>query len=213
MAQFYGVWVGRVTGVYDNWNDCKLQTEKFAGAQYKKLISPTKEQALIEFNSGYYGKNSSSTKKEEITKVKSMEQENVPLDGFLTVDGASNGLNCEFQAVWHPSNERAFSSKVYQGGTNNIAEFLGLVFSIKYLKDKGLPIKIYTDSVTAMAWCRKCKANTTANQTGKATHELDDLISKAEKFLNENQQLISDGEILKWETKQWGEIPADYGRK
>jgi ribonuclease HI len=136
-----------------------------------------------------------------------------PIEGFLTVDGAYNGIFCEFQAVWFPSKEKAFASKRFDGGTNNIAEFLGLVSSIEYLKNKGLPIKIYTDSVTAITWFRNKKANTTATQTGKSTDELNNLILKAEKFLEENNVLLSTAEILKWDTRVWGEIPADYGRK
>jgi ribonuclease HI len=37
-----------------------------------------------------------------------------------------------------------------------------------------------------------------------------ELIKRAEKWLNEN---AFTNEILKWETKAWGEIPADFGRK
>ena len=33
---------------------------------------------------------------------------------------------------------------------------------------------------------------------------------KAEKWLKENKYSTP---ILKWETKEWGEIPADFGRK
>jgi len=35
-------------------------------------------------------------------------------------------------------------------------------------------------------------------------------IARAEKWLRENQ---FSNPLLKWETKQWGEIPADFGRK
>ena len=33
---------------------------------------------------------------------------------------------------------------------------------------------------------------------------------QAEKWLKENKYSTP---ILKWETKEWGEIPADFGRK
>jgi len=36
------------------------------------------------------------------------------------------------------------------------------------------------------------------------------LIHRAEKWLKENS---FSNPILKWETKAWGEIPADFGRK
>ena len=36
------------------------------------------------------------------------------------------------------------------------------------------------------------------------------MIQRAEKWLQENTY---NNPILKWETKAWGEIPADFGRK
>ena len=207
MSQFYGVWVGKVPGIYTTWDECKKQTDKFPKAQYKKLKATNYPEAEIEFKNGFVSKE--TTKQSSSVSNKSSN----PLEGFLTVDGASNSLNCEFQAVWYPSGEVAFKSKCFEGGTNNIAEFLGLVFACKYLKDKNLPLNIYSDSVTALAWVRNKKANTTANQTGKATPELDKLITQAEKFLYDNEELMKKANILKWETKTWGEIPADFGRK
>ncbi len=34
-----------------------------------------------------------------------------------------------------------------------------------------------------------------------------------QKWLEKNPEMISNRTILKWETKAWGEIPADFGRK
>jgi len=36
------------------------------------------------------------------------------------------------------------------------------------------------------------------------------LIERAENWLNENEY---SNKIYKWDTKKWGEIPADFGRK
>jgi ribonuclease HI len=208
MATFYGVWAGRNPGVYDNWNDCKAQVDKFSGAKFSKLKATTKADALVEFNAANTGLGS-------IGSASSAPAKNggKPIENVLTVDGASNGLVCEYQAVWYPSKEFAFASPVLQGGTNNIAEFLGLVSAIKYLQEKKLPLRVYTDSVTAMAWVRNKVANTTARNTGKATEELDGMLADAEKYLRDNEHLLNKLEVLKWETKDWGEIPADYGRK
>lgn len=40
--------------------------------------------------------------------------------------------------------------------------------------------------------------------------KLFELIYRAIKWLNENTY---ENEVLKWETKAWGENPADFGRK
>lgn len=277
MTKFYGVWIGKIPGVYDNWNDCKAQVDKFPKAKYSKLKASNKQEALIEFESLKENKEEVKNSKSEISKTEGLKscpscdsakvkeqwenqefeygtngvklsvkvpvihceecemsftdfrgeqlrqqavdnylrnQENQkPTTEVLTVDGASNGKNCEFQAVWYPSGKKAFSSKVFEGGTNNIAEFLGLVLAIKHLKDKDLPLVVYTDSITAISWVRDKKANTTARTTGKLTNELESLLEKAEAFLMQNKELMKKVKIKKWETKEWGEIPADFGRK
>ncbi len=219
MATFYGVWIGKVPGVYDNWNDCKAQVEKYPKAQYSKLKSQNQKEALVEFENLKEEKlalsgNNNTVNNSSINKSNNIATVNVkPTEEVLTVDGASNGKNCEFQAVWYPSGKKAFSSKVFDGGTNNIAEFLGLVLAIKHLKDKELPLIVYTDSVTAISWVRGKKANTTARSTGKLTSELDNLLKKTEQFLVNNNDLMKKVKIMKWETKEWGEIPADFGRK
>ena len=53
-------------------------------------------------------------------------------------------------------------------------------------------------------------AKVTAADEKIKTEELFKLIERAEKWLRENTYTTK---ILKWETKQWGEIPADFGRK
>lgn len=208
MTQYYAVWVGRKPGIYDNWNECKEQVDKFPGAKFKKLVAKTFKEAQLEFNEN---KQSSEVVVKPIPST--MQNSSKPKEGFLTVDGAYNGKVFEFQAVWYPSRELAFKSPKIEGGTNNIAEFVGLISAISFLHRQNLPIKIYTDSVTALAWLRDKKANTTAHLTGKATDQVKSLIEKSEKVIVNNPQILQDSEILKWDTKNWGEIPADFGNK
>jgi len=35
--KFYVVWQGRTPGIYTDWNSCKQQVDKFAGAKYKSF--------------------------------------------------------------------------------------------------------------------------------------------------------------------------------
>ena len=94
-------------------------------------------------------------------------------------------------------------------GTNNIGEFLAIVHGLALLKQKGFDMPIYSDSVNAISWVRqkKCKTKLPRNEE---TEELFTVIERAEKWLRENTYTTR---ILKWETKVWGEIPADFGRK
>ena len=69
---------------------------------------------------------------------------------------------------------------------------------------KSMPI--YSDSRIAMGWIRikVCKTNK------KPPADVENLIKRAEHWLRTNSFV---NPILKWETKVWGEIPADFGRK
>ena len=84
-----------------------------------------------------------------------------------------------------------------------------LATSLALLKQKGFDMPIYSDSVNAISWVRQKKCKTKLPRTAE-TEELFKLIERAEKWLRENTYTTR---ILKWETKEWGEIPADFGRK
>jgi ribonuclease HI len=50
--KWYGVHVGRIPGVYENWNDCKAQTDGFSGAVFKSFGT---YDAALEFSIGDRG--------------------------------------------------------------------------------------------------------------------------------------------------------------
>ncbi len=60
-----------------------------------------------------------------------------------------------------------------------------------------------------MSWIRKKKANTTLKRTARNA-KLFELIRRAEVWLKNNSYT---NPIEKWDTSNWGEIPADFGRK
>ena len=95
-------------------------------------------------------------------------------------------------------------------GTNNIGEFLAIVHAMALMEQRGLKgYTIYTDSVSGQAWVRRmqCKTNLERNpETEKAW----ELVERAEKWLKTHSFRAP---IVKWDTKEWGEIPADFGRK
>lgn len=83
MGKFYGVKVGRNTGVYENWDDCKKEIDGFKGASYKGF--KTREEAES-FVSGIENKVI-----EENKDTKTIEME----DGkfYLYTDGSFNRVN------------------------------------------------------------------------------------------------------------------------
>ena len=95
-------------------------------------------------------------------------------------------------------------------GTNNVAEFLAIVHALAMLKQRGdSQTVVYSDSRNAMLWVRQKKCKTTLPHTPQFA-QAHDMIARAEKWLNENTVT---NRVVKWETKRWGQIPADFGRK
>jgi ribonuclease HI len=70
-------------------------------------------------------------------------------------------------------------------------------------------LSVYSDSKVAIGWVKNKKAKTKLKETSK-NKNIFDLIIRAEKWLRENSY---ENTIVKWDTKIWGEIPADFGRK
>ena len=95
-------------------------------------------------------------------------------------------------------------------GTNNIGEFLAIVHALALLQQQGKhDTTIYSDSYNAILWVTKKKCKTKLERTPE-TEELFHIIARAEKWLLTHTWK---NPIVKWETKEWGEIPADFGRK
>lgn len=112
-----------------------------------------------------------------------------------------------------PSTFRAVKDVFHYGpvhGTNNIGEFLAIVHALALMKQKDITMTIYSDSMTAQTWMRNRKCKTTLPRTPE-TEELYQLIVRAETWLRNNQPLSTP--VVKWNTEELGEIPADFGRK
>lgn len=115
----------------------------------------------------------------------------------------------EYRGVFVADGVEIFHVGPLEEGTNNIGEFLAIVHALALLQKSGRETPLYTDSVNAMKWVERKKCNTKLEQSER-NRPLFDLIARAEKWLRENSYK---NPILKWETKKWGEIPADFGRK
>lgn len=204
--KYYVVWKGIKPGIYQSWTECQQQIKGFDGARYKAF--PDAEQATKAFKGNmwaYLGKKSGPSKTAGATKGSG------PVWESLSVDAACSGNPgvMEYQGVITKTGQRIFHGGPYPDATNNIGEFLALVHVLAMLKQRDKRIPVYSDSLTAMAWVRNKKAKTSLQQTSR-NNEVFELIYRAEKWLVTNTWDIP---ILKWDTKNWGEIPADFGRK
>ena len=126
----------------------------------------------------------------------------------IAVDGSciNNPGRGEYRGVDLATGQILFLSKAYEDSTNNHVEFLAVVHALMYCKQHRLSIPIYTDSQTARAWVRdrRCgSSHVTSNP------DLKNMIDRAVTFLRSNPA----PKIETWNTRDWGEIVADYGRK
>lgn len=209
-SKFYVVWKGRQVGVYSNWESCKMQIEGFKGAQYKSF--PDRQSAEDAFKAGYQ---QTSQRDYESTRLQVNEttrlQVEMPITQSIAVDAACSGNpgKMEFQGVFVETKTNLFKSPVYEHGTNNIGEFLAIVYCLAWQHKHKLSYPIYSDSVNAQKWVREgvCKTKIEENEKNKPLFEV---IRWAEKWLKTNSFRVP---IYKWKTEVWGEIPADFGRK
>jgi ribonuclease HI len=132
-----------------------------------------------------------------------MTQDNSKPTSGICVDGGTVGNPgpCFYRGVDLETGQIIFEEHLGPG-TNNVAEFLAICHAIHYCDKKGIEPNIWSDSVTAIAWVRDKKHKSSA--AGDIIERMD----KACKFLK-----TKDIKINKWLTKEWGEIPADFGRK
>ena len=127
------------------------------------------------------------------------------------VDAACSGNPgpMEYQAIDLATGYRVFHFGPMKG-TNNIGEFLAIVHALALMQQQGLTEKtIYSDSYNAILWVNKRQCKTKLERTSE-TEPLFQIIQRAERWL---QTHTWRNPIVKWETKQWGEVPADFGRK
>lgn len=198
--KFYVVWRGRQVGVFSNWDSCKIQIEGYKGAQYKSF--PDRASAEEAFKSGY--------QQSAISHQPSAVSQQ-PIGQSIAVDAACSGNpgKMEFQGVFVETKTHLFKSPVYEQGTNNIGEFLAIVYCLAWQKKNNINYPIYSDSVNAQKWVREGVCKTKISETEK-NKPLFDVIRWAENWLKTNNFRVP---IYKWRTEVWGEIPADFGRK
>ena len=115
----------------------------------------------------------------------------------------------EYQAIDLQTGSRVFHFGPMRG-TNNIGEFLAIVHALALCWMHGLHQKtIYSDSYNAILWVRKRQCKTKLEHTPE-TEQLYNIIHRAENWLRTHDY---HNPIIKWDTKKWGEVPADFGRK
>ncbi len=206
--KFYVVWQGKHPGIFESWADCKAQIEGFKGAQYKSFA--TFAEAKKAFNGNYLEYKGKSKGKSELSQEELLKIGD-PNYNSIAVDAASSGNpgKMEYRGVDTKTKKVLFHQGPFEKGTSNVGEFLALVHGLAFLKQKKSNRILYSDSRIAIGWVRKGKCGTKLEKSAKNA-VLFELIERAEAWLKNNRYTTP---IVKWETKAWGEIPADCGRK
>ena len=206
--KYYVVWDGVNPGIYNSWAECQQQIKGYPNAKYKSFSS--KELAEAAYQNTNYEDN--ITKKGNTPQVDRSTFAHEIIQESISVDAACSGNPgiMEYRGVWTSDGVEIFRIGPFNNSTNNIGEFLALIHGLAWLKkmDKH-DTTIYSDSRTAMSWVRNKKVKTIL-QRNSANQDSFHLVDRGLKWLNQNSYK---NPILKWETKKWGEIPADFGRK
>lgn len=198
--KYYVIIGGEYQGVhYDTWDNIELKSTKKSGV-YSKCFEQDKIAAMDYFEK--YKLAISEVKQD----IEVSPEESIPQHGCV-VDGACNQNTGEFQYQVYDLNTQSIkhTSKPYLNGTNNIAEFFAIICALRAFAKTKSNYPIYSDSTTAIKWVKDRCFNTKVND-----RELLMKISEQIEWLRSNN---CSNPILKWQTKIWGENPADFGRK
>lgn len=223
--KYYVVWKGYAPGIYDSWEEAEIQISGYPEASYRAF--KTLEAATEAYREGF---DKESLIKEVAREMNRLEKEGTEVNfeedkrktkivietpkyivDAIAVDAACSGNPgpMEYRGVYVRTGQQLFHVGPLAGGTNNIAEFLAIVHGLALQEKQGTRLPLYSDSVNAQLWVRQGICKTKLQETDENAAVFD-LIRRAESWLRTHSFRLP---IYKWETKEWGEIPADFGRK
>ncbi len=209
--KFCVIWKGERTGIFPSYSEAKKYLTGGRSDQF--MAFSTMEEAEAAFAIDFWD---AVKKRKELKGVRELDLDLIakvgkPILKSISVDAACAGNPgiLEYQGVETKTKSRLFSMGPFPQGTVNIGEFLAIVHGLAFLKKHNSDLPLYSDSKIAIGWIKNKKINT-GLERNLNNEELFQLVDRAEKWLDENHY---SNEILKWETKAWGENPADYGRK
>lgn len=187
------------TGIFENWSEVQPLVSWFPWAKYKSFTSKSEaEEAFQNWPDEYYQ-----------PKKKRNEKDLPFVKNSIAVDAACSSASwvMEYKGIDLVTEKEVFTFS-FPEGTNNIGEFLAIVHGLSRLKtEKKDDYSLYSDSRNAIWWVRekKCKTNYVPKD-----QKLMEIIKRAENRLKTNNYTT---EILKRDTENRWEIPADFWRK
>ncbi len=197
--------------MFRTWEECETQVKGFTGAQFKAFN--TREEAARAFAAPY-----SRVEGRPASQGRWKTAALKPVIPSVCADAACDGSpgRLEYRLVRTETAEQILKAGPFADGTNNVGEFLAIVDALRWLRSQKLDWPVYSDSSNAIAWIGAKKCNTKLKRT-RANERLFSIIAVAENDLRTGGLVDGGGRkgtrVLKWKTDEWGEIPADFGRK
>lgn len=210
--KYYTVWAGHDTGVFDSWEECQQVINGFPNARYKAFNSC--EAAVNAYRGNpeeHTGILRAIASRPAATAVNYESIPDIRLDAWA-VDGAcaKNPGPMEYRCVRVADGAEIFHLGPLPDGTNNVGEYLALVHALALLDRNGdHSTPVYSDSRTALSWLRNRGHKSKLSHTS-ANARIFDLLRRADAWIQSHPIL---NPVIKWDTDNWGEIPADFGRK
>lgn len=157
MGKYYAVKNGRIPGIYNTWEECKLQIHRFSGAKYKSFVDICDANAFMS--------DSNVTKDfklvEKYTK-KTLDTNDLHVytDGSHIKGGGyiGYGAYCEYKSVKYYLSGSINDSILSDYGINDnkisnpTAEFLAFAEVIKILSTVNIKIVFFIDYIGVANW-------------------------------------------------------------
>ena len=236
--KYYVVWTGKQPGIYLTWDEAKDQIDGWKGARYKSY--PTLTEATEAFRKGSDDnleaiatllirarerRETQNTHERRETQHTQGRRETQPGPASepewmsnpkvnrnaIAVDASclGNPGTMEYRGVDLATGKEIFRVGPFQDATNNVGEYLALVHVLALCKQKGVDRPVYSDSRIALGWLHRRQSRSTLRPTPRNARLLQ-LIQRADAWVKANTW---PNRVMKWKTEEWGEIPADFGRK
>ena len=202
----YVVRNGYTPGIYTTRDEAKLQIEWYPGAKYKSF--PNLETAQQAYEHNFVGEKGKYS--EEHLRILMKEDFEVS----IATDAAcpSNPWPIEYRGVSIDKNKEIFSIWPLSGGSTNIAEYLGIIHGLAWMKENPHYTILYSDSKIAINRVQSNTFRTQIQETDDNT-ALRNIIRRAQDWLSLHTGRQEKVTLKKRPTKLWGQIPADFGRK
>ena len=154
-AKYYAIHKGRVTGIFQSWDDAKPHISGFSGPKFKKFDNLK--------DAEYYVKHGKIEAKKDHADAVNYSDVIVFTDGSFSNKTKKSGIGIYFQ---YPYTEYSVGERVGDGSTNQFTELYAIAKTILIIKEKlpnhfnktnhsNISVEVWTDS----DYSKKCIYN------------------------------------------------------